>query len=68
MALAQYAGEHLLMRGEIEPIEDAVAGVEAVTAGDIQRLAKRLIRGDNMAMAVVGPGASEPELSELLAA
>lgn len=68
MALAQRAGEQLLMLGEIEPIEDVIRQIEAVTADDIQRVAKRLIRSDNFSMAVVGPGADENELRELLAA
>jgi len=68
MALAQRAGEQLLMLGEIEPIEDVVAQIEAVTAADVQRVAKRLIRNDNFSMSVVGPGANEDELRELLAA
>ena len=68
MALAQRAGEQLLMLGEIEPIEDVVRQIEAVTADDVQRVSQRLIRNDNFSMSVVGPGANEDELRELLAA
>ena len=68
MALAQRAGEQLLMLGEIEPIEEVVANLQAVSAADVQRVARRLFRNDNLAMSLVGPGADEGELAELLAA
>ena len=68
MALAQRAGEFLLMLGEIEPIEETVAKLQAVTAADVQRVAQRLIRPDNLSMSLVGPGADEGELIKLLAA
>ena len=68
MALAQRAGEHLLMLGEIEPIETVVERLRAVTADDVQRVAQRLFRDDNLSMSLVGKGAEEAELAELLAA
>jgi predicted Zn-dependent peptidase len=68
MALGQRAGEQLLMMGEIEPIEDVVAKIAAVTADDVQRVAKRIFRSDNMSMSLVGPGANEQELAKVLAA
>jgi predicted Zn-dependent peptidase len=68
MALAQRAGEQLMMLGEIEPVETVVAKLQAVTADDVQRVAGRLFRNDNLSMSLVGPGANEQELAELLAA
>jgi predicted Zn-dependent peptidase len=68
MALAQRAGEQLLMLGSIEPIETVVAKLEAVTAEDVQRVAQRVIRNDNFSMSLVGPGADGERLRELLAA
>jgi len=68
MALAQRTGESLLMLGEIEPIEEVVARLAAVTAADVQRVAQRIFRNDNMCASVVGPGADAKELAELLAA
>ena len=56
MALAQRAGESLLMTGEIEPIEDVVSSIAAVTIDDVQRVAQRLFKPGEFAMAVVGPG------------
>jgi predicted Zn-dependent peptidase len=66
MALAQRAGEQLLMTGEIEPIEDVVSAIAAVTPADIQRVAQRLFRPGGFAMAVVGPGGDAARLREIL--
>ena len=68
MALAQRAGESLLMTGEIEPIEDVVGKTHAVTPADVQRLAQRLFRPGGFSMAVVGPGGDADRLREILAA
>jgi len=68
MALAQRAGESLLTMGEIEPIEDVVAKLKAVTAGDVMRVARRLFRREGVSAAVVGPGAGQDEMEALLAA
>ncbi len=55
MSLGQRAGESLLMLGKIEPIDDVVAGLKSVTAEDVQRVATRIFRADNLALSVVGP-------------
>jgi len=68
MALAQRAGENLLTTGEIEPIDEVVAKVEAVTDEDVMRVARRLFRRDGVSAAAVGPGASQEEMAALLAA
>ena len=68
MALAQRAGESLLMTGEIEPIEDVVSSIAAVTAVEVQRVAQRLFKPGEFAMAVVGPGGDADRLRTVLAA
>jgi len=68
MALAQRAGENLLTTGEIEPVEEVVAKLEAVTADEVVRVARRLFRRDGVSAAAVGPGASQEEMATLLAA
>jgi predicted Zn-dependent peptidase len=67
-ALGQRAGEQLLMMGEIEPVEEAVAKLEAITPDDVQRVAERFFRKDNLALSLVGPDADEAKLAEALAA
>jgi predicted Zn-dependent peptidase len=66
MALAQRAGESLLMLDEIEPIEDVVDSIAAVTADDVQRVAQRLFKPGGFAMAVVGPGGDADRLRAIL--
>lgn len=55
MAQAQRNGESLLVLGRIEPLNDVIAGLRGVTATDVQRVASRIFRPDNLAMSVVGP-------------
>ncbi|HZQ37963.1 MAG TPA: pitrilysin family protein, partial [Dehalococcoidia bacterium] len=55
MALAQRAGENLLMVKKIEPVQRIVDGLRGVTADDVQRVAARVFREDNLAIAAVGP-------------
>jgi predicted Zn-dependent peptidase len=66
MALAQRAGESLLMTDEIEPIDDVVASIQAVTPADIQRVGQRLFKPGRFAMAVVGPGGDAGKLQSIL--
>jgi predicted Zn-dependent peptidase len=66
MALAQRAGESLLMNGEIEAIEDVVNSINAVTPADVQKVAARLFKPGAFAMAVVGPGGDADRLREIL--
>ncbi len=63
MALTQWTGENLVTMGKIEEIEDVVAKLQAITSDDVQRVAKRLFRRDNVAVALVGPRA-DPGLLE----
>lgn len=68
MALAQRAGESLLMTGEIEPVEDVVAALAAVTIEDVQRVAQRLFHPGRFSMSVVGPGGDPDRLRTILEA
>ena len=68
MALAQRAGEALLMTGEIEPIEEVVDSINAVTPADVTRVAQRLFKPGAFAMSVVGPGGDADALRTILAA
>ncbi|HWO93321.1 MAG TPA: pitrilysin family protein [Dehalococcoidia bacterium] len=67
MALGQRAGELLLLDGEIEPVEDVVARIRAVTPEDVQRVARRVIRPETAALSAVGRVEGE-ELEATLAA
>lgn len=65
-ALGQRHGELLLTRGEIEPIESAVAQMEAVTAEDVLRVANRIFADGKVHCSVVGPRLDEDEVANAL--
>ena len=67
-ALGQRHGEALLTRGEIEPVEDYVAGLQAVTAADVKRVAGRIFQWKRLHCAVVGPGLNEDEVAKAMEA
>ncbi len=67
MALGQRAGENLLTTGEIEPIDAVVEKLRAISADDLLRVARRVLRPRRAALAVVGPEVAEEALAELLA-
>ncbi len=66
MALGQRAGESLLTMGEIEPVESVVEKLRAVTPEDLMRVARRVLRPEKAALAVVAPDVHEEALAELL--
>ncbi|MCJ7509279.1 MAG: hypothetical protein MUP14_00090 [Dehalococcoidia bacterium] len=65
--LYPWAGELLLTMGEIEPIESVVEKLQAITADDILRVARRIVQAGKLVLAVVGPDVESEELAELLA-
>lgn len=60
-AVASRNGSHLLRYGHVVPVEQVVAEVEAVTAADVLRVARRLLRNDAMHLAVIGPYGDEDQ-------
>ena len=67
-SLGQRHGEHLLTRGRIETIEEHVAALSAITASDVQNVAKRLLSSLPYHVSVVGPGPNEDRIAAALAA
>jgi len=53
-ARADYCGHKEILTGQIESPEDALKKVYAVTAGDVQRLAKEIFVNESLNMALVG--------------
>jgi predicted Zn-dependent peptidase len=68
MALGQRAGDLLLTMGEIESIESVVEKLQAITADDILRVARRIVQAGKLVLSVVGPDVESEELTELVAA
>ena len=67
MSLGQRRGTQLLMDGAIEPPDVTVERLRAVTAEDVQRVAKRVFGDRQYSLAVVGPSASADRLDAILA-
>jgi len=65
-SLGQRHGEQLLTRGSIETIDDFVAGIEAITSADVQRVARRLLGGRPFHCAVVGPRPDDDAIARLV--
>ena len=68
MALAQRAGEQLITTGMIEPIDTVAERIEAVSADDVLRVARRVLVPENAVLSVVWPELDEEVLLGLLAA
>ena len=66
MSFAQRWGSQLLHDGELETADATVAGLRAVTAEDVQRVAARLFAEPKFSLAVVGPSAPRERLDEIL--
>ena len=66
MSFAQRWGSQLLHDGELESADATVAGLRAVTAEDVQRVAARLFADPKFSLAVVGPSAPRERLDEIL--
>ncbi|MBI5946759.1 MAG: insulinase family protein [Chloroflexi bacterium] len=67
-SLGQRHGELLITKGEIESVEEVVAKVEAVTAGDVQAVARRILSRDLLHVSAVGPKLDEDEIAAALGA
>ncbi|MFA7248707.1 MAG: pitrilysin family protein [Dehalococcoidia bacterium] len=67
MSLGQRRGTQLLMDGAIEPPDVTVQRLRAVTAADVQRVARRVFGGRRYSLAVVGPSANADRLDAILA-
>jgi predicted Zn-dependent peptidase len=67
-SLGQRHGELILTRGEVEPVEEFVAGIEAVTEDDVRKVEAEVIRRDAFHCAVVGPDMEDDEIAMSLGA
>jgi len=66
MSYAQRWGSQLLHDGALEPADETVEGLRAVTVEDVQRVANRLFASPQFSLAVVGPSTSRERLEEIL--
>jgi predicted Zn-dependent peptidase len=65
-SLGQRHGELLITKGAIESVDEVVAQVEAISAADVTRVARRLLDRSKLHAAVVGPNLDEAEIEAAL--
>ena len=65
-AIAAHHGEDLLLRGRVVPVRETVSGIRAVTAEDLRRVARKVIREEALNLAGIGPGLREARFKKLL--
>jgi len=53
--MAHLLGKYELLYGEIKDVDEVLAEIEAVSAEDINRIAKDLLAEENLKVAVIGP-------------
>jgi predicted Zn-dependent peptidase len=62
LSLALRHGGHMVLSGKIIPVEEVLERIEAVTAEEIQSVAKDLLRKEKLSLAAVGPFEGEDEM------
>ena len=56
-----------VLEGHLREPDEVLAGFDAVTAEDIQRVAADIVRGDRLNLALIGPFESPEQFEPLLA-
>ena len=54
-AVSSFLGIQELIRGEVQSVDEVIANISAVTREDIKRAANRVIKSENLVLAIVGP-------------
>jgi predicted Zn-dependent peptidase len=65
-AVSAWLGGQELLLGKVNSIDDAIAEMEAVTLEDMRRVARELLVGERLHLAIVGPYRSDKRFGRLL--
>jgi predicted Zn-dependent peptidase len=65
-SVASWAGGQELLLGQVLSVDEVVALIDAIQPADLQRVARQLLVGEKLCLAVVGPGGEEHRLESLL--
>ncbi|HEX9056802.1 MAG TPA: pitrilysin family protein, partial [Ktedonobacterales bacterium] len=65
-SVASWLGGQEALRGKVLELDDVLARFDAVTCGDIRRVAERLFRDEWLRLAMIGPHHNEVEFDRLL--
>jgi predicted Zn-dependent peptidase len=66
LSVAAWFGQQEILGPDVLTLDEAIAGIEAATEEDIQRLARKLFLQEKLNLAVVGPFRNEEGFRELL--
>ncbi|QQG37611.1 MAG: insulinase family protein [Candidatus Kaiserbacteria bacterium] len=64
--LAGHAASTLINIGRVRPLDEILAGISSVTASDVQRVAKDVLRSEKLNLAVIGPHPEKEKFLSLL--
>lgn len=64
--IAQHGASSLISLGRVRSLEEVLDGIEKVTAVDIQRVARDILRTGKLNLAIIGPHTSTNELARSL--
>ena len=63
---AHLIGKHELLYGKRAELDEMFKKIDAVTVADIERVAKRIFKKENMYLAVIGPYSDEERFTKLM--
>jgi predicted Zn-dependent peptidase len=64
--VASFFGNELILRKELEQIDDVVASIDKVTRADITALASEIFTNENLDFSIIGPFEKEDEFKSVL--
>jgi len=64
--IAQFAATSMINLGRIRPLSEILEGIEAVSADDIERVARDILRTEKLNLAVLGPHLDKNRFTSLL--
>ncbi|MBI3040628.1 MAG: insulinase family protein, partial [Chloroflexi bacterium] len=65
-SVVSWMGGQEILTGRILTVDQVVSIIDAITADELEQLARELLVGDQLRLAVVGPVAKDEPLEELL--
>ncbi|HEY4513974.1 MAG TPA: insulinase family protein, partial [Candidatus Paceibacterota bacterium] len=64
--VAEHAASSLINIGRVRTLEEVIKGIDAVTASDVQLVARDIFRPESLNLAVIGPHVHDEALSAYL--
>ncbi len=64
--IANYYGSQELMKKEIKTLEEKIKEIKAITAEDIQKMAKLILKDNNLNLAIIGPYKEKSQFESIL--